>query len=77
MKIDPVTFERLMSFCPQIASHPRYGKEPCLRDLIFNRYNDVRLFTPEGVNDFTKEYIQQLFEQFGETTRKDNSDADS
>ncbi len=60
MKIDPTTFERIMSFCPRLQHG---GTEKCLRDLIFSRYADF--FASERADELTKEHIAKLFEQFG------------
>lgn len=56
-KIDPVTFEQIMSFpCDQLS----------LRDIIFIHY--VNDFYDEDADDLTKKFIAQLYEQFGEAT---------
>jgi hypothetical protein len=62
MKIDPVTFEQIMSFRPRPTVTSR--KQPTLRDLIYEHY--MVFHDAERSNQRTKEYIAALYAQFGE-----------
>jgi hypothetical protein len=60
MKIDPVTFEQIMSF------RPRFDMIQCpvapLRDLIFYYFDGLDSVDPD---ECAKEYIAALYTQFG------------
>ena len=58
-----VEFEKMLSARPQVARE-RYGKELCIRDLIFEYYRNQ--FTEETANELTKAYTDQLFQMVGE-----------
>jgi|HubBroStandDraft_6_1064221.scaffolds.fasta_scaffold00050_70 hypothetical protein len=62
MKTASIEFEKALSFRPQIARE-RYGKEPCIRDLIFQYYRNQ--FRAETADELTKAYTDQIFQMLG------------
>lgn len=59
-KLNAVKFEQLISFRPQTAALI-YGREPTLRDMIFNYYVAGGVSDPDAL---TKKYIAELFSHF-------------
>jgi hypothetical protein len=60
-KLDLVTFEQLISFCPKRGGKAR--GEPCLRDMIFSYYESF--LSPADCQQFTQDYTDKLYERFG------------
>jgi hypothetical protein len=62
MKLDPVTFARIMSFTPRIR--PLYT-EQSLQHIILARFSNF--YESVRADDLTKAYIAKLWQQFGDT----------
>lgn len=63
-KIDSVSFERLLSYRPQLDG-PLAFEQPTLRDMAFDFYCK-KYKDNDRANEATKEYLDAIWKRFGE-----------